>query len=87
MARVCLYYGHRGARLVALLGGGRNAGMHLEGHVRLQNQLKALSKPMQKQALEYAVLQGANIIKNELCELLLKEGVKNFTEIIGNKSK
>ena len=29
----------------------------------------------------------ANIIKNELCELLLKEGVKNFTEIIGNKSK
>ncbi len=65
MARVCLYYGHRGARLVALLGGGRNAGMHLEGHVRLQNQLKALSKPMQKQALEYAVLQGANIIKNE----------------------
>ena len=29
----------------------------------------------------------ANIIKNELCRLLLKEGVKNFTEIIGNKSK
>ena len=29
----------------------------------------------------------ANIIKNQLCGLLLKEGVKNFTEIIGNKSK
>ncbi len=27
-----------------------------------------------------------NIIKNELCEILLKEGVKNFTEIVGNKS-
>ena len=29
----------------------------------------------------------ANMINNELCELLFKEGVKNFTEIIGNKSK
>ena len=28
-----------------------------------------------------------NMIKNDLCEILLKEGVKNFTEIIGNKSK
>jgi dihydroorotate dehydrogenase len=28
-----------------------------------------------------------NIIKNDLAELLLKDGVKNFTEIIGNKSK
>ena len=28
-----------------------------------------------------------NIIKNDLCKMLLKEGVKNFTEIIGNKSK
>ena len=29
----------------------------------------------------------ANIIKNDLCKILLKEGVKNFTEIIGNNSK
>jgi dihydroorotate dehydrogenase len=28
-----------------------------------------------------------NIIKNDLSELLLKKGVKNFTEIIGNKTK
>ncbi len=28
-----------------------------------------------------------NIIKNDLNELLLKDGVKNFTEIIGNKTK
>ena len=28
-----------------------------------------------------------NMIKNDLGKLLLKEGVKNFTEIIGNKSK
>jgi dihydroorotate dehydrogenase len=28
-----------------------------------------------------------NIIKNDLCKILLKEGVNNFTEIIGNKSK
>ena len=28
-----------------------------------------------------------NMIKNDLCEILLKEGVKNFTEIVGNKSK
>ena len=28
----------------------------------------------------------ANIIKNDLCKILLKEGVNNFTEIIGNKS-
>ncbi len=28
-----------------------------------------------------------NMIKNDLCELLLKDGVKNFTEIVGNKSK
>ena len=28
-----------------------------------------------------------NIIKNDLSEILLKEGVKNFTEIVGNKSK
>ncbi len=28
-----------------------------------------------------------NIIKNELSKLLLKDGVKNFSEIIGNKSK
>jgi dihydroorotate dehydrogenase len=28
-----------------------------------------------------------NMIKNDLCEKLLKEGVKNFTEIVGNKSK
>ncbi len=28
-----------------------------------------------------------NMIKNELCEMLRKEGVKNFTEIVGNKSK
>jgi dihydroorotate dehydrogenase len=28
-----------------------------------------------------------NIIKNDLGELLLKEGVKNFTEIVGNKTK
>ena len=27
-----------------------------------------------------------NIIKKELTELLLKDGVKNFSEIIGNKS-
>ncbi len=36
------------------------------------------------------VYKGPNIvntIKNDLSELLLKEGVKNFTEIIGNKSK
>jgi dihydroorotate dehydrogenase len=28
-----------------------------------------------------------NLIKNDLSKLLLKDGVKNFTEIIGNKSK
>lgn len=28
-----------------------------------------------------------NMIKNDLCKILIKEGVKNFTEIIGNKSK
>jgi len=28
-----------------------------------------------------------NIIKNDLGKLLLKNGVKNFTEIVGNKSK
>ena len=28
-----------------------------------------------------------NMIKNELCEILIKEGVKNFTEIVGKKSK
>ena len=28
-----------------------------------------------------------NMIKNDLGKLLLKEGVKNFTEIVGNKSK
>ena len=28
-----------------------------------------------------------NMIKNDLSELLLKDGVKNFTEIVGNKSK
>ena len=28
-----------------------------------------------------------NIIKKDLCKMLLKEGIKNFTEIIGNKSK
>ena len=28
-----------------------------------------------------------NMIKNDLCEILLKGGVKNFTEIVGNKSK
>ncbi len=28
-----------------------------------------------------------NIIKNDLCELLLKDGVKNFKEIVGNKTK
>ena len=28
-----------------------------------------------------------NIIKNDLCKILTQEGVKNFTEIIGNKSK
>ena len=28
-----------------------------------------------------------NLIKNDLSELLLKDGVKNFTEIIGNKTK
>ena len=28
-----------------------------------------------------------NMIKKDLCKILLKEGVKNFTEIIGNKSK
>lgn len=28
-----------------------------------------------------------NIIKNDLGEILLKEGVKNFTEIVGNKTK
>ena len=28
----------------------------------------------------------ANIIKDDLCKILLKEGVNNFTEIIGNKS-
>ncbi len=28
-----------------------------------------------------------NLIKNDLAKLLLKDGVKNFTEIIGNKSK
>ena len=36
------------------------------------------------------VYKGPNIvsmIKKELCEMLLKDGVKNFTEIIGNKSK
>ena len=36
------------------------------------------------------VYKGPNIvntIKNDLGELLLKDGVKNFTEIIGNKSK
>jgi dihydroorotate dehydrogenase len=36
------------------------------------------------------VYKGPNIvntIKKELSELLLKDGVKNFTEIIGNKSK
>jgi dihydroorotate dehydrogenase len=36
------------------------------------------------------VYKGPNIvntIKNDLSELLLKEGVKNFTEIIGNKTK
>ena len=36
------------------------------------------------------VYKGPNIvntIKNDLSELLLKEGVKNFTEIVGNKSK
>ena len=27
-----------------------------------------------------------NIIKNDLSELLLKDGVKNFTEIVGNKT-
>ena len=26
-----------------------------------------------------------NIIKNELAELLIRDGVKNFSEIIGNK--
>ena len=29
----------------------------------------------------------ANIIKNDLRKILIQEGVKNFTEIIGNKSK
>ena len=36
------------------------------------------------------VYKGPNIvqmIKNDLAELLLKDGVKNFTEIIGNKTK
>ena len=36
------------------------------------------------------VYKGPNIvntIKNDLGELLLKDGVKNFTEIVGNKSK
>ena len=36
------------------------------------------------------VYKGPNIvntIKNDLGELLIKEGVKNFTEIVGNKSK
>ncbi len=36
------------------------------------------------------VYKGPNIvtmINNDLCEILLKKGVKNFTEIIGNKSK
>ena len=28
-----------------------------------------------------------NLIKNDLSELLIKEGVKNFTEIVGNKTK
>ena len=28
-----------------------------------------------------------NLIKNDLSELLLKDGVKNFKEIIGNKTK
>jgi dihydroorotate dehydrogenase len=28
-----------------------------------------------------------NIIKNDLSKLLIKEGVKNFTEIVGNKTK
>ena len=28
-----------------------------------------------------------NMIKNDLGKLLLKEGVKNFTEIVGNKYK
>ena len=63
MARVCLYHRDGGARLMALLR--PRDGMHLEGHKVLQRQMKALSKPMQKQALEYAVTQGANIIKNE----------------------
>ena len=29
----------------------------------------------------------ANIIKNDLRKILIQEGVKNFTEIVGNKSK
>ena len=36
------------------------------------------------------VYKGPNIvstIKSDLGKLLLKEGVKNFTEIVGNKSK
>jgi dihydroorotate dehydrogenase len=35
------------------------------------------------------VYKGPNIvntIKNDLGEILLKEGVKNFTEIVGNKT-
>ena len=28
-----------------------------------------------------------NIIKNDLAKLLIKDGVKNFSEIIGNKTK
>ena len=28
-----------------------------------------------------------NIIKNDLRKILIQEGVKNFTEIVGNKSK
>jgi dihydroorotate dehydrogenase len=35
------------------------------------------------------VFQGPNIagsIKKELKELLIRDGVKNFTEIIGNKT-